>query len=85
MRCRQGKPPEENGLNLSLVVFKPVGRHVNHLGVSSRYFMYTAVLHLVYWSFGWGRWVIVGCYNWSRCIKVETTVVDTNKTYLKMK
>jgi len=33
--------------------------------------MYTVVLHLFYWSFRWGRWVIVGCYNGSRYKKVE--------------
>jgi len=25
--------------------------------------MYTSVLHLLFWSFRWGRWVEVGCYK----------------------
>ena len=41
---------------------------VNHFWrVENRYFMYTAVLHLVYSNFIDGDlWLIVGCYNGSR-------------------
>ena len=58
---------------------------MNHLGGSRVDILYTAALYLVYSSFRWGRWAIVGCHNWSQDIKVETTAVDTNETYLKMK
>ena len=44
-------------------------------GVANRYFMYTAVLHMLYSSFKGGRLVIVACYNesghkkvWKHCI-----------------
>jgi len=33
--------------------------------------MCPAILDLVYSSFRWGRWVIVGCHNWSRYKQVE--------------
>jgi len=35
--------------------------------------MYTAALHLLYSSFRWGRWVIVGCYNGSRKKRLKFT------------
>jgi len=45
---------------------------VNYLrGAAGRWLMYTAVLDLVYSSFRWCRWVIVGCHNWSRYKKVD--------------
>jgi len=47
------------------LVFNPgvvTPRVVVHIfgGVASRYFMYTAVLHLLYTSFRWGLWVYSG-------------------------
>jgi len=35
-------------------------------GVACRFFMHTAMLHLVWSSFRWGSLVMMGCYNGSR-------------------
>ena len=47
------------------VLATPEGSSIAYGLVASRYFMYTAVLHLLYSSFRWGLCVIMGCYNGS--------------------
>jgi len=49
-------------------LFAPV---VFNTGSPVDIFLCTAALHLLYSSFRWGRWVIVGCYNGRRTKKVE--------------
>jgi len=49
----------------------PEGSWIIFGEVTSRYFMYTAVLHSLYSSFCGGRWVIMDCYNGSLYKKVE--------------
>jgi len=46
--------------------YSPDGSWTNFGSVASRFFINTAVLHLVWSSFRWGLLVIVGCYNGSR-------------------
>jgi len=40
-------------------------------GVTSRYVMYAAIRYLLYSSFRWGCWAVVGCYNSRGTKKVE--------------